>query len=322
MSRQSTVFSTLLTKEISVAKNIRDRQNRQNVQRLLTIVQQRSDISGFTNGVFIFVGITEYKEEIIEYIEPDVKLDIFKYSCANKFITEHCANYIDVNICGTLVFANGNDCYGYQFSGGTFVKKFALNGNLVKRHNKGGYSANRFARIAEESRHVYVTRIIDRLKDLPDARNIWMYGSDEIVNMVMAQCPSHIMLNNGGFLQFNAGTIQNTKYWISKLSAAMSAADSSSYNKKYKEIAELLATNVDQLDFDPENRSTMKYFLSKTSAHFDDINYIPLASSSEWYSQLVMFDYIGVKFYAYDIDTAEDEAADEMDGSLYDFEHA
>jgi peptide subunit release factor 1 (eRF1) len=67
-----------LVKEISAASNIKDRTNRQNVQRLLTILNKRlSNInlslslslsSIYNLGVFCFVGINEYGEEIIEFI--------------------------------------------------------------------------------------------------------------------------------------------------------------------------------------------------------------------------------------------------------------
>jgi peptide chain release factor subunit 1 len=176
---QSTVFSTWLTKEISAASNIKNRSNRQNVQRLLTILNQKfSSINlntSYQSGIFCYVGINEFDEEIVEFIEPDIKLDLFYYSCSNKFETSLISKYIGNKFEGTIIFANGDDCLGYQFISGEFVKIFGLNGNLVKRHNKGGYSANRFARIAEESRHLYVVRISDRLRELV-TKNNWIFG--------------------------------------------------------------------------------------------------------------------------------------------------
>lgn len=228
---QNTVFSTWLTKEISAASNIKNRSNRQNVQRLLTILNQKfSNINlniHYQLGIFCFVGINEYGEEIIEFIEPDVKLDLFYYSCSNKFETTLLSKYIGTKYSGTIIFANGEECLGYQFVRGEFVKIFGLNGNLVKRHNKGGYSANRFARIAEESRHLYVVRICDRLKDLivnqetstststlqnNEPTNNWIFGSEEIIQMILKQSP--IKLSYGGFLDFNSSTISNRKYWL------------------------------------------------------------------------------------------------------------
>ena len=285
--------------------------------RLLSILNQRlSNINLNTHfglGLFCFVGINEYGDEIIELIEPNIKLDLFYYSCANKFETHIIAKYISSNIMGTIVFANGDECLGYQFKQGQFIKIFGLNGNLVKRHNKGGYSANRFARIAEESRHLYVVRICDRLNELKNEfistnlanskeLNIYIFGSDEIVEMVVKQ--SSIKLINGGFLNFNSNTIKNTKYWINILNKSMEK----NYDDQYMEILEYLELNPDMLDFDPVNKNTMKYYMEKKISDQTklNINQIPLIVNSKYYAKLMIFDYIGVKFYNYHINESDD----------------
>ncbi len=299
-----------MTKEISAASNIKNRSNRQNVQRLLTILNQKF-LSLNLNihyqlGIFCYVGINEFGEEIIEFIEPDIKLDLFYYSCSNKFETILLSKYIGNNFSGTIIFANGDDCLGYQFKSGEFVKIFGLNGNLVKRHNKGGFSANRFARIAEESRHLYVVRVCDRLRELETDIN-WIFGSEEIVQMILKQSP--IKLNYGGFLDFNKSTISNRKYWIEFLTKK------ENYDSQYKEIIDYLAINPDMLDFDPKNKESMNYFISnsKKNQPTDNVNnklknnknQIPLDMTSKYYSQLYIFEYIGVKYYNYQIDDIE-----------------
>ena len=178
-------------KEIAAAKNIKNRSNRQNVSRLFNINLN----THFGLGLFCFVGIDEYGDEIIEQIEPDIKLDLFYYSCANKFETHITAKYIGSNIAETIVFA----------------------------------------RIAKESRHIYVVRICDRLNKLKNEYNsnnltnstnlinstnsaelnIHIFGSEEIVEIVVKQSP--VKLINRGFLNFNLNTIGNTKYWINIL---------------------------------------------------------------------------------------------------------
>lgn len=212
------------------------------------------------------------------------------------------SKYIGNKFEGTIIFANGDDCFGYQFIAGEFVKIFGLNGNLVKRHNKGGYSANRFARIAEESRHLYVVRISDRLRELVTTNN-WIFGSEEIVQMVLKQSP--IKLNYGGFLDFNSSTISNRKHWLEYLTPK------ENYDLQYKEIIDYLATNPDMLDFDPKNQDSMKYFILNSKKDLSNgigkltnkltnkQNQIPLAITSKYYSQLCIFEYIGVKYYNY-----------------------
>jgi hypothetical protein len=300
-----------LTKEISVASNIKNRSNRQNVQRLLTILNKRlSNVNLntiYNLGIFCFVGINEYGEEIIEFIEPEIKLDLFYYSCANKFETDITSKYIGTNISGTIIFVNGDECLGYQFITGQFVKIFGLNGALVKRHKKGGFSANRFARIAEESRHLYVVRICDKINELVNKsekeENIWIYGSEEIVQMVLKQC-SHKLIS-GGFLNFNSNTIRNTKYWLD----VISKSQEKNYDSIYKEILEYLELNPDMLDFDPSNKDTMKYYLEKKSTDINKLkpNQIPLMVNSKYYAQLMVFDYIGIKFYNYQINEYDDD---------------
>lgn len=319
-----------MVKEISAASNIKDRSNRQNVQRLLNILNQRLSNLNLSNvyelGLFCFVGINEYGEEIIEFIEPEIKLDLFYYSCANKFETSITYKYIGCKISGTIVLANGDECNGYRFvrEKGQFVKIFGLNGNLVKRHNKGGYSANRFARIAEESRHLYVVRVCDRLRELKNSSNfneldekIWIYGSEEIVQMILRESP--IKLINGGFLDINSSNsnpISNATYWINVIT---SKSESDTFDSNYKEILEYLELEPDMLDFNPANKEQMKYYILNTKSKSNitanttnttklKSNQIPLIVESKYYSQLVVFEYIGVKFYSYQID---DEDYDE-----------
>lgn len=303
-----------MTKEISAASNIKNRSNRQNVQRLLTILNQKFLSVNlnihYQSGIFCYVGINEFGEEIIEFIEPDIKLDLFYYSCSNKFETELLGKYIGNNFEGTIIFVSGDECLGYQFILGEFKKIFGLNGNLVKRHNKGGYSANRFARIAEESRHLYVVRICDRLREL-DTKNNWIFGSEEIVQMVLKQNAiklNTIKLNHGGFLDFNSSTISNRKYWLEFLTKK------ENYDSQYKEIVDYLSINPDMLDFDPKNQDSMKYFIlnskkvvsNNINKLINKPNQIPLEISSKYYSQLSIFEYIGVKYYNYEYDNEID----------------
>ena len=66
-----------------------------------------------------------------------MKLNLFYYSFSNKFNTYIGKKYFGTKINETIVFANEDECLGYQFKQGQFMKIFGLNGNLVKRHNKG-----------------------------------------------------------------------------------------------------------------------------------------------------------------------------------------
>lgn len=292
-------------KEISDSKNIKNRLNRQNVQRLLTIINQKfSQINlhkHYQLGLFCFIGINEYSEEIIEFIEPEIKFNKLYYSCSNHFDVHITNKYIGIHLHGNLIFANGDECLCYQFKEGQFKKLFGINGNLIKRHKKGGYSANRYARIAEESRHNYIVRIVDKIKEIQDIQNEennWIYGSEEIIINIIKQCPCK--LKKGGFLTFDSRTIFNNSQWLNLLMKSQEK----NYDKEYKEILEYLELNPDMLDFNYSNRETMKYYLEKK---VEDVNklkekQIPLLMNSKYYAKLMNFQYIGVKYYQYEIE--------------------
>lgn len=289
-----------------MGKNIKDRTNRQNVQRILTIIQQKLGTRTYELGICCFVGIDEYSDEICELIEPDVKITQFYYSCANKFHTEPAEKYIGLNVSGVLVFANGNECLCYQFASGQFVKLFGINGNLIKSHKKGGFSANRFARLADESRHAYIVRIGDRIRDLINeglatetnlSEKIWIFGSEEITQMFQTYWVglSQVKIMSGGFLNFNSNTINNTQYWIDFLSKP----SANKFESHYREIKLLLDTNPDMLDFDKSAKSETKFFIEKNTSKDLLPNQIPFpTSSSKYYTDLFVFEYVGVKYFA------------------------
>lgn len=117
--------------------------------------------------------------------------------------------------------------------------------------------------------------------------------------MVCKQSP--IKLNNGGFLNWNSNTISNTKYWFDFLTGL----SEKNYDKYYIEILDYLATDPDKLDFNPENKHLMKYYIDKNTlgnCTGNQTNKIPLLTTSKYYSKLLMFDYIGVKYFNYELD--------------------
>lgn len=130
---------------------------------------------------------------------------------------------------------------------------------------------------------------------------IWIYGSNEIVEQILKT--SSIKLFSRGFLNFNSNTIKNTKYWLEILTKSAEK----NYDLIYKEILEYLELNPDILDFNPVNKNKMKYFIDVKNNQSDklELNQIPLSMSSKYYFKLVVFEYIGVKFY--DTQTFDDE---------------
>lgn len=291
-----------MTKEIASCKNIKNRINRQCVFSLLTKISIRWKANKYDNGVFIYAGVDEFNKTIIEFIEPINKCDIFYYNCGSKFNTEIISKYMSENE-GTIIFANGDECFIYQWIGGEFQMKKNLNANLTKRHNKGGQSAKRFQRLAEESRAIYVTRVVDQLNTLT-TKNNFIFGSTEIVGMIMSNKTRLLNVINEGFLNFNKQTIKNTRNWIQYIDGSYNK--NSKYDKIYDDVLYKLNNDIDFLDFDYNNRSTMDYCLCNDES--EETKTIPFPNvDSDYYVKFCGFEYIGIKFYAHENYEEDDE---------------
>jgi len=279
------VFSTFIIKELSTASNIKDRLNRHQVVRNLKMIQEfiiHNKIN--SNGIIILAGVNEYNKEIFEILNPIIKLNQFYYNCGKKFIIDRFTNLFE-SISGYIIFANGDLTNIYKFTN-EFIKIKSLNGNLIKRHKKGGQSSIRFSRLAEESRLIYITHIIDQINQLEKTSNIWLFGSMEICEMIMKRKDLLIKINYGGFVNWNESTINNSKQWIEYL-----LNKKSNFNQ-IDEIINYLDTNIDMLDFDPINKNQMKYYLTTKD--------IQTFSSHANYGRIKLFEYIGVKYYQYE----------------------
>lgn len=240
-------------------------------------------------GLIMYAGVNEFDQKIFKIFVPNIQIKQFYYNCGKVFVIDRFMTLFQT-LNGNIVFANGDVCYIYKFES-KFVKIKSINGNLIKRHNKGGQSALRFSRLAEESRHNYVSHIIDNLNQLCRidnvSNNIWIFGSKEILSMILNRNDLLVKIKNGGFLNFNDETINDTDRWIDYL------ADK--YDKKndkiLSEIVEYLDTNVDMLDFDIINKDQMKFYLTKEMLN----EY----TDSIYYDRVKYFEYIGVKYYNY-----------------------
>ena len=296
MSLQSIVFSTFLTNELTTAKNIKDRVNRHNVIRILTIINERLKIEKNETGLFIYSGIDEYKDEILQIIRPLHKVDIFYYNCSNQFNIEIVKDYLQ-NYSGLIIFANGEECFIYKYDN-QFIKIKHIDANLDKRQKKGGQSALRISRLAEESRERYITKIIDHLNSTRDIHikentDNYIFGSNEILNMIFYRKKDiYIKLSNGGFYNFNNTSINNTKHWLHYLKP------NENNDSVYEKIILFLETNVDILDFSIENKNEMNYYVLKEDDHIDNDKKIVLNKNSKYYSKLCVFEYIGVKYFS------------------------
>lgn len=234
-------------------------------------------------GLIILAGIDEYDKEIFELIIPEVKLNVFYYNCSDSFNINICIEYLKTYK-GNIVFANGDECFIYSFENGNFVQKKHMTANLQKRQKKGGQSALRIARLAEETRHSYIIRIVDNLNMLNRDEKTLLFGSKEITDMIISNNTLLQQVNYSGFLDFNSRTILDTKKWYTLLK------NDSNYDNFYEEIVYFLDCNVDMLDFEPLIKNEMKYYIG-----YDGL---PLPNfSNKYYEKLKLFEYIGVKYF-------------------------
>ena len=266
---------------MSTAKNIKNRLNRRNVCRLLNILIERLPLQNFSKGLIVFAGVDETGKEIVEFVEPNVNVKVFYYNCGDKFITDIANKYM-IDCSGVIIFCNGDECMIYEFKEGTFNTHRRINADLQKRQKKGGQSAVRIARLAEQSRDRYVTRIVDILNSMNRDLTMIIYGSKEIIKMVREK-PKHVVVKDGGFLNFNVKTIQNNiEHYIGALQ------NKPEFDHYYEKVLLYLDTNVDRLDFDINNKSDMDYYLGMDG--------IPLPAAG----RLHCFEYIGIKYYAFE----------------------
>ena len=269
------------------------------VIRTLTRIRERLTLAKNTKGVIVFAGVDEYNTELMEVfdLKDGVRLDLFYYNCSNKFDVEFASQYLQQHD-GSIVFANGNECLIYSFEEGAFRMKKHITANLQKRQKKGGMSSLRIARLAEESRHSYVVRVVDYLNALK-TKNNWLFGSVEITGLILGNKALLTRLRNGGFLDFNASTICDQKKYLAYL---QDDGSENSQEAVLKDILYYLDTNPDMLDFEVNRRETMKAYLIKdpTDADLLSDKCVKLLHSSQHYVRLRMFDYVGLKYFSFD----------------------
>jgi peptide chain release factor subunit 1 len=140
------------------------------------------------NGLAIFCGLVEYEgkeKKIVLGFEPLFPITQGFYLCDNKFhvnvlleqlkSSEKSFGFIVCNGDGTL--------FGKANGEAKEVILMLKDPNLPKKHNKGGQSASRFARITEESRHVYLKKVAESAckvfikNNVPNVTGIFISGS-------------------------------------------------------------------------------------------------------------------------------------------------
>lgn len=151
---------SLVVGERATAVNIKDRTTRHAVQDSLSAVEGalRRTKALPANGLAIFSGGGE-----LTLIEPPAPLRKAVYLCGSSFATDELLAMCSVGTPVGVVVIDGSGCFIGVADGvrRTVVRRFAV--DLPHKHSRGGQSAARFGRLADEARSAYVTRAVEAL---------------------------------------------------------------------------------------------------------------------------------------------------------------
>lgn len=295
--------TSFLTKELKTANNIKDRSNRQCVERVLKIlIEKVKNVKNFReikNGLCCYVGITSQNNEVCEILETSVVCNKFVYNCGSKFILfpELFENNTNSS---NLIVITGDITLIYSVVSDTFTIKKKINGNLIKRQKKGGQSSVRFSRLAEESRHAYIVKILDSLNSSDSLKNNYVMGSAELRDDLVDYS------NKQGYrmckLEFKTSTydekfVSANKKEINQQIQKYEKQTNNSNDLKIQQVIELIEKNPDYLLFGDEIIPTECEFIisiEKTWIKGD----VLISDDNKYYARLKDYLRIGKKYFA------------------------
>lgn len=259
------VFSLkFITDEAAECENIKDKCNRKNVARILKRIKTvLTDIKPQENGHLVYLGINSAGNEICELITPPNPVQKFTYFCGKEFVVEPFKELFDIKPLGYVIFISGDECIIYSHTGISWTKLKSLNGNLIKRHNKGGQSSVRFSRLAEESRHHYIVYCADYIRKLIPCQSsntrVHIFGSDELKTKLISYpgLKDYKLQTAQVFYSFTDDTIKD-KYFNDLFAKSDFAG-----NTRNTELVNMINTNPDRLLFNlneiTENINLVEY---------------------------------------------------------------
>jgi peptide chain release factor subunit 1 len=162
------VVKSLLEENLSSASNIKSKENYNNVKSIcVSAIEKLKTLNkNFKNGLVLLVGIDINNNKINISFEPIKPILSRIYYFGNIFLCDSLYEMI-----------KPQNLYGYIFiSGSCFICGIQENGivkilhkknvRLLKKHNKGGQSSVRFARLRDENRLNYINYCISISKDI------------------------------------------------------------------------------------------------------------------------------------------------------------
>jgi len=305
------VFSTLsnfITSELGQANNIKNRVNRQCVERSLRMLKGHlKNINSISDsGVIFCFGIDENQGEIFEIISPPQPINKFYYRCDRYFHLDQYNDMFVIKPKGYVVFVDGNQCIIYEYTG-VWKKLIHFDALLIKRQKKGGQSALRFSRLAEESRMHYITKVIDTINRIigSDHTTNYIFGSLEIKSMILSHSSLKPKFKTDSiYHSFTTDTINETYFTL-----VMNNIEDNSSEAIIEEISLLLDMQPDLLLFSLDevknNIKNVEYILVISCNEVKDVKCYKLPNNSKYFAKLKDFQIIGKLYYSSDINDTE-----------------
>jgi peptide chain release factor subunit 1 len=150
------------------------------------------------NGLVLFCGFIgeEGKQKKIMYtFEPLKPLMSGLYRCDSKFHLDSLYEQLEEKHTYGFIIVDGNGVSFHTLNGNAKRNLCKLEVSLPKKHGRGGQSKNRFARIREEKRGWYTSKVaemaiaqfIDPVSSLPNVHGIVLAGSAQLKEEVQSK---------------------------------------------------------------------------------------------------------------------------------------
>jgi len=113
------------------------------------------------NGLALFSNVNQ----LIDIIPPQ-PIKQFIYLCDKHFHPQSLYDLYKIHDYHGIILISGNNCYMYMITSIDIKLLYKTDISLQSRQKKGGQSAVRISRLAEEKRHLYLKQIIDKVHEV------------------------------------------------------------------------------------------------------------------------------------------------------------
>ena len=148
-----------------------------------------------SNGLIVFCGTilmddNKSEKKITLDISPFRPVQAFSYKCENRFNTDSLNFLLEDDEKFGFIIVDGSGAFFATLQGNERNIQQKITVELPKKHGRGGQSANRFARLREEKRHNYVTKVAELAtqnfitNNMPNVKGIIMAGNADFKTVI------------------------------------------------------------------------------------------------------------------------------------------